>query len=319
MRELLCIGDLNADLLVPYGQARKYLQEARQGKAEKTEVVLQGGGSMGNSCLVLGRLGEHPHFVTDLCQDVVGRYLQQELEEAGVDFSYNIPGHNSSIICVCVLENRERMVFPWVPPGASLPRFRKETFSRIPRQDYDVLLSGMVLTNEEETMQAVIDFLRELKENTHSRLLFDLNLRPETYGLSPARRKAYEQILDLCDILLGSGIEEFGPLSGETDLQKAAEKLGSGRHTVIARNGAQPTLILSPDGTLTSVAPEPVRVLSTLGAGDTFNAAFLHAMRQKEDLSEAVHYATHCACYMISHEGRLSLPEDCLNHPDSNG
>ncbi|MGN1389585.1 MAG: carbohydrate kinase family protein, partial [Bulleidia sp.] len=272
-RPILCIGDLNADVIVPYGKALD-LRSALSAD-ETADVTLQGGGTMGNCCTVLNKLGDHPRFVTDLCTDSIGIWLNQELIRGGTDLSWSVDQGNHAIVCIAVLNHGDRLVFPWLPPGSHLPRFNEASFAKIPMQDYLVVASGMLLTNEPETMHAVLTFLKKLKLETHSILYFDLNLRIETYGLNEERREAYEEMIGLADLLTGSGIEEFGPLSEERDLIHAAGKLSSSTRTVIARNGPGSVYVVSPDS-IAEVPPEDVQVLSTLGAGDTFNAAFVH-------------------------------------------
>ncbi len=307
MRPILCIGDLNADLIVPYGKA--LVLRSSLSADETADVTLQGGGTMGNCCTVLNKLGDHPHFVTDLCTDSIGSWLNQELIRGGTDLSWSVDQGNHAIVCVAILNQNDRLVFPWLPPGSHLPRFNEKSFSEIPMQDYLIAASGMLLTNEPETMHAVLSFLQKLKQNTDSILYFDLNLRIETYGLNEERRHAYEEMIGMTDLLTGSGIEEFGPLSGEKELVTAARKLCSSTRTVIARNGPGSVAVVSPDS-ISEVPPEDVQVLSTLGAGDTFNAAFVHDYLRSTDPVHACRYAVHVASYMISHPGRLSVPEE---------
>ncbi len=306
-RPILCIGDLNADLIVPYGKALELRSSLFMD--ETADVTLQGGGTMGNCCTVLNKLGDHPHFVTDLCTDSIGSWLSQELMNGGTDLSRSIDQGNHAIVCIAVLNHNDRLVFPWLPPGSHLPRFNDESFSKIPMQDYLVVTSGMLMTNEPETMHAVLSFLKRLKKKTNSILYFDLNLRIETYGLNDERRAAYEEMISMTDLLTGSGIEEFGPLAEEKELITAAERLCSSRRTVIARNGPGSVYVVTADS-ITEVPPENVHVLSTLGAGDTFNAAFVHDYLQSNDPVHACRYAVHTASYMISHPGRLSIPEE---------
>ena len=155
-KKIICIGDLNADLLVPYGEAKRLRQEAEKGKAVRpARVVLQSGGTMGNVCSVLGRLGDHPYFVTDLCADAIGRFLRQDLKAQDVDFSFSVCGDNQTIVCIAVLENGERLILPWLPPQAELPRFRAKQFTKVPREDVLLVSSGMILTNDEDLAKKI--------------------------------------------------------------------------------------------------------------------------------------------------------------------
>jgi len=81
--DILCVGDLNGDLIVPYGKALK------QSKGEDpVQVSFRVGGTVSNTVQFLGRLGEHPYFVGDLCGDSIGRSIQEELRKLGVDLFY---------------------------------------------------------------------------------------------------------------------------------------------------------------------------------------------------------------------------------------
>ena len=70
--------------------------------------------------------------------------------------------------------------------------------------------------------------------------MFDLNTRIETYGLNQERRWYYQQMIGLADVVMGSGIEEFGSLTGKEELKEAAAALAvDGRR--VSRQGREET------------------------------------------------------------------------------
>ena len=78
--KILCIGDLNADLLLPYGEAKRKVQNKNIDQSKPSEVAFQGGGSVANTARILGKLEQNPYFVTDLCDDSIGSFLKEEME-----------------------------------------------------------------------------------------------------------------------------------------------------------------------------------------------------------------------------------------------
>ena len=132
--ELCCIGDLCADLLLPYGEVKQHLRRLKSGSVDYSEVIFQYGGTVGNTCAVLGKLGARPHLVSDLCRDRIGKFLSRSMAELGVDLSWSTENsEKSNMICVAVIEeNNERVIFPWLPPGSGYPTLSKENLALIP-------------------------------------------------------------------------------------------------------------------------------------------------------------------------------------------
>lgn len=280
--DILCIGDLNGDLIVPYGKALK------QSKGEDpVQVSFRVGGTVSNTVQFLGRLGDHPYFVGDLCGDSIGRSIQEELRKLGVDLSYSREGNNVAMLCVAVLdENGDRLILPWLPPRSTLPRLNRESFALIPRKDYWLFSSGMMMTGEEETMKSVTDFFREMKETTGSVTLFDLNLRIESYGLNPLRRHYYEEMIALSDVIIGNYEGELRFFTSSDDMEEGCRALGQDR-IVICHNGAKDVLVVD-HGEAFRVPVIPVETRNTIGAGDVFNAGILHGLSHGMDCRGAV-------------------------------
>ena len=329
MRRIICIGDLCADLIVPYGEARRNISAIRSGELKSQSVELRSGGTVGNASVVLGKLGSEPIFITDLCDDGLGRFLRSEMERHGVDMSYAPEGERGAMVCIAVLDDQgDRTMFSWLPPGAGYPTFSESSFSEdLFSMDAVLFTGGMTLSNDVPSMDAVYSFIKRMKQETDSVFVFDLNARIESYGLDETRRHYYDLYIELADVVLGSGLEEFGPIAGGADFRDCAlrlsagwgaDRLPSGRRLVIARDGAGPVLIAgagscvdSPDDEAVMTVPvEPVRVISTVGAGDAFDAAFMHAMNRGVDVQGCVAFANRIAGHVISHEGQLEVGED---------
>lgn len=385
MKRIICIGDLCADLIIPYGEYKAYISALKEGDIKSRDVELRSGGTVGNTCRVLGRLGSKPYFITDLCEDSLGRFLRGEMEKDGVDMSLSPVGSYGAMVCIAVLdEGGDRTMFAWVPPGSRYPTFSEESFSEeLYKEDALIFTGGMTLNNDPDSMEAVLRFIKRMKKETNSEFIFDLNARIESYGLNEVRKHYYDEFIALSDIVLGSGIEEFGPISGKTTLMEAGRYLASFKasdeygcrkgpmeapcefvgmtsdeaniknnmtdavkhssshrgRTVILRDGAEAVLIISrksdegaaegaiqekmPSGSdrnfsgedmergesfiIETVPVEPVKVVSTVGAGDSFDAAFIHAYNRGLPIRSCVAFSNKVAGHVISHEGQLDV------------
>jgi sugar/nucleoside kinase (ribokinase family) len=312
MKKIICVGDLCCDLIVPYGRMKEALRTGDISKktTEGLQTEMRGGGSVGNMVRVLGCLGQKPVFVTPLKEDELGRYLKEELLADGVNMDYAAPSEKSCMTCIAVLDEKgERTMFCFVPPWADFPVFAKDSFApALSEEPALVFTSGMALINRKDNNEAVLSFFRKMKE-AGSTIVFDLNVRAESYGFRGTRRTSFLRMIRLTDIILGSGSSEFAQVTGCTDIGEAAQKLlamqgGSG--TVIARDGGNPVRIVTAHGT-ESVRVRKVKPLSTVGAGDAFDAAFLAKVRAGADMKTSVKAASHLAGFFIRHKGVRNL------------
>ncbi|NPV57495.1 MAG: carbohydrate kinase family protein [Anaerolineae bacterium] len=309
--EIICVGDLCADLIIPYGEIKNTISKMRESLAvEEQSVVFRSGGSVGNTAKVLGKLHQNPIFITHIGNDQAGQFLKQEMEKYHVKMDHAIASDKGSVICIAVLdENRDRTMFVWVPPWSGLDHYTLNSFSEeIYKKPAIIFSSGMVLTNDIESGNAILAFIERMKEN-NSILVFDLNIRAESYGFEAQRRQLFERVLQYSDVVLGSGIEEFGQLTGKNNMIDAVRAIANDHSCIIARDGSLPILIREGDRQIT-VKVEAVKPACTVGAGDTFDAAFLMALRKGYNIENCVTFANKIAGYMISREEHLAIPDN---------
>ena len=300
---IICVGDLCCDLIVPYGKMRQALSLGDFSKetADALQVSMQCGGSVGNVARHLGALGANPVFVTPLRRDALGNFLAGEMEKKGVDMRYAAPSGKSNMYCVAVLDEKgERTMFCFVPPWADFPRFDAKSFAAVPSFEDEILFtSGMAMLDDPVNNRAVLGFFRS-RRNAGARLVFDLNVRAESYGCEGERRRAMEEMIALCDIVLGSGCEEFEQMTGKARIADAAEALRArSGGVVVARDGGAPILVLG-DGPAQTIPVRPVTPVSTVGAGDCFDAMFLRCLAAGEPVGAAVRRASDYAGEYIS-------------------
>ena len=83
--QIICVGDLCCDLIVPFGKMQEALRSGDISKevTDRLQVTMQCGGSVGNVTRHLGRLNTHPVFITPLKKDSLGEYLRDGEEWRG--------------------------------------------------------------------------------------------------------------------------------------------------------------------------------------------------------------------------------------------
>ncbi len=308
---IICVGDLCCDLIVPYGKMQQALRSFDISKemTDQLQVTMQCGGSVGNVARHLGRLDAHPVFITPLKRDSLGEYLSAEMEKNGVDMRWAAETEKSNMYCVAVLdETGERTMFCFVPPWADFPRFQEKSFEKLleegaldPKEEI-LFTSGMAILDDADNNRAVLEFFRGRKA-AGAKIIFDLNVRAESYGYEGERRRAMEEMISLSDMVLGSGREEFHQVTGQEEIREAAmELLERGAGTVIARDGGNPVRILAEGEPGTMIPLKPVIPVSTLGAGDSFDAMFLNCIAAGVQIPEAVRRASDYAGEYISKE-----------------
>ena len=152
--------------------------------------------------------------------------------------------------------------------------------------------------------ESVLRFLRATRPEALK--VFDINLRQHYYT-----REVLEESLEIADILKINDEEirivadMFG-LGGDDVAVSRALIERYGLRLVILTKGAEGSEVITADGTLPQPAGE-AEVVDTVGAGDSFTAAFVVAYLRGNTLADAQRLASDTAAYVCSRKG--AMPE----------
>jgi fructokinase len=133
--------------------------------------------------------------------------------------------------------------------------------------------------------------LLQTAQKAGSILYYDINFRASHIADIPETLANIEENYRLSDVVRGSA-EDFGYLYGTTDPQTIYEKyIRQHCPNFICTDGARPVRIFTPSVSL-QIPVLQVQTVSTIGAGDNFNAGFLYGLVERGLLKNQINNAT---------------------------
>ena len=130
-------------------------------------------------------------------------------------------------------------------------------------------------------------------------VLLDTGWPPE--GWPEEVRRELNDLLKTCDYFLPNR-EELTGLTGEADVENGLEQLPADLQTVVKLGDGGAGVLES--GTFINLPAPSVTVADTVGAGDTFNAAFIYGLKEKLSLRQATEIAVRAASWAVSSRPR---------------
>ncbi len=255
-RRVIGIGETVLDILFKNDQPQKAVP----------------GGSTFNSIVSLGRAGVPCAMVTEVGGDHIGDLTCQYLRENGVsdEFVRRHAGTKSHITLAFLDEHNDaQYIFYKDHASAALD-------GELPHiQASDIVLFGSFFAINPAIRPAVRSMLREAKR-VGAWLYYDINFRKTHIADIPHVMAHIEENMRLANIVRGS-MEDFGYLYNLTDAEAIYERVRSFCPTLILTDGARMIRLYSPEGCETYPVP-PIETVSTVGAGDNFNAGYIYAM-----------------------------------------
>ena len=232
------------------------------------------GGSTFNSMISLGRAGVPCAMVTEVGSDHIGDMTCQFLRDNGVSSDYvcRHEGTKSHITLAFLNEHNDAQYIFYKDHAStaldgSLPQFSKD----------DVLLFGSFFAINPAIRSAVHSLLLGARQ-AGAWLYYDINFRKSHIQDIPQVMTNIEENMRLSDLVRGSK-EDFEYLYGLYDADAIYEKVRPFCSTFILTDGARSIRVYTPDA-VENYPVAQIETVSTVGAGDNFNAGYIYAMLQ---------------------------------------
>jgi sugar/nucleoside kinase (ribokinase family) len=289
MIEVCVVGELNLDLIL-YGLPEDLVLDREHLASNMTLTLGSSSGIFANNLCVLGtQVG----FISKIGSDPLGKMAAERLSSSGVDISRmkQGTGKTSTGLTVVLPYTKHRYMLTY--PGTM---FEME-YSDI---DLDYLsaarhfhLSSFYL--HRALRPQILHLFRQAKQAGLTTSL-DTNDDPENQWAQDLL-----EVLKYVDVFLPNE-REAKNIARTEDLSHALNLLAELSKVVVVKRGSGPAICRSGDEQWT-LAPPPVEIVDDIGAGDTFDAGFIHAYLLGAKLEDCLAFANIAAAYSVTKPG----------------
>ena len=235
----------------------------------KDVVAANPGGSTFNSMISLGRCGAPAVFLTEVGDDLAGRFVTRFMADNGVDAGYVSYLEVKTPIAMAFLDSRNDAQYMFYRDNpASRPPLRLPEIN-----PGDLVLFGSFYALNPDVRPQVREFLQYARSNG-AIIYYDINFRPSHLKDLPRCGDALMENINIADIVRGSH-EDFRTIFNLEDVDAVFEGPLKGHcDRLIFTCGAQPLKVRA-GGLALEYDVKKIPTVSTVGAGDNFNAGFL--------------------------------------------
>jgi sugar/nucleoside kinase (ribokinase family) len=284
--DIVIAGEINLDLIL-YGLPEQMPTE-RELLATNFAITL--GSSSAILAHNLAALGSSVGFITKAGDDSFGILAMERLRERGVDLSRVAHGAKSGVTLILPHESHRHIL---TYPG---------TISELRFEDLDLdymasarhfHMSSLFL--QRELLPHVPELFRKMKASGLTTSL-DTNDDPDDLW-----EGGLEDILPHVDILLPNEREAI-KMARANDLETAISRLSEKIETVVVKMGGRGAIAIQKRKRFAAPAVS-VTVVDPIGAGDSFDAGFLHQFVRGADLASCLAYGNICGAFSTTASG----------------
>lgn len=270
------------------------------------------GGSPLNVARGLARLGQPVAFLGSLSDDFLGDRLRQSLEEDGVQTCCIVRLAARCTLGMVGLDAQGGPSYAFYGDGAADRLLPLSALQQVPQaKAFHFGSFAMVVEPVASTLRALVQ-----RESGRALIAYDPNLRLQVEPDIRRWQQTLTWMLPHTHVLKISD-EDLSQLYPDATVErKVQEWLTTGVPLVILTRGALGALAWRHNGAVLHVPPVAVKVVDTVGAGDTFQAGFLTALAERHALcaqalralsdsalQEALAFATRAAALTCSRRG----------------
>ncbi|MCD6201435.1 MAG: carbohydrate kinase [Bacteroidales bacterium] len=230
------------------------------------------GGAMLNTSISLGRLKIPVSLISEFGQDPIGEIIEDFLQKNGISTKHisRFSGHNTTIALAFLNDRNEASYsfykdYPEKRLQGTLPML----------SGHDFFLFGSFFALDPDIRPILHNLLKEAKkQNTF--IYYDPNFRKSHLDQLPLLKKNILENISMATLMRGSD-EDFLNIFGAGDADEAYRAVSDRIQYLIYTASDRAVYLRTPDISLEITVPY-VQTVSTVGAGDTFNAGIAYEL-----------------------------------------
>ena len=266
------------------------------------------GGAPANFAYHINRLGGHGLPVSCVGDDALGKEALSFLVSKGVNIDAVAVDSDHPTGTVDARIDAEGVATYVFPDSVAWDYLSLNDAALILADRADAVCFGTLAQRSEVSRQSIRQFLQSVPSAFK---VYDINLRQDFF--TP---EIVADSLDLADVLKIND-EELSVVSGMFSLpsnENDALKTLIDRHNLslaVLTRGGKGSLIISSNGE-SDLPGQPVEMVDTIGAGDSFTAAFVLAHLKGFSLDDVNRYATKVAAHVCGCSGAMPFMPESL-------
>lgn len=285
--DLLVAGEINPDLILAgdvepaFGQVEKLVDSTSLTIGSSSAIFACGAARLGLKVGFIGLSGD----------DLFGRFTLEQMQQRGVDTSPVIvmPG-SATGLSVILNRGADRAILTY--PGV-IPAFRAEDVpdQLLGQAGHLHVASYFLQTGLQPGLPGLFERARVAGLTTS----LDTNYDPSELWVG------LDALLPLTNVFLPNELE-ICSLTGSINAKQAVQRLTAKVETMAVKLGAQGALAQRGSETI-RVNTLPVRVVDTVGAGDSFDAGFIYGYIKGWTLERSLRLAAVCGALSLRGAG----------------
>ena len=238
----------------------------------KQPIGATAGGSTLNAIVSLGRMDYQPFLISEIGNDRIGDIIDDFLLKNGVSdrYLYRREDSRSPLALAFLNENNDAEYEIFKDYAAQTLHEEMPPFTAD-----DIVTFGSFYSINPAFRPQLLKYLQRAKA-AGALLVYDPNYRNHHAHKREQMQAALEENFALADVVRGSN-EDFQNIYGLQRVEDVAERLHRfSKHIIITAN-AKGSYVSTPNGAAWYPAV-PLQAVSTIGAGDNFNAGIIHGL-----------------------------------------
>jgi sugar/nucleoside kinase (ribokinase family) len=275
--DVLVAGELNIDLI--FNKIEMFPETGKEVLAG--QMILTLGSSSAIFASNLRSMGSKVAFAGMIGQDVFGEFVLKSLEEKKVNTGFLLKNDGSSTgatVVINQLEDRAMITYP----GAMSDFSANDISDDMLASARHLHVSSVFLQTE---LKKGISGLMQRAKNSGMTTSLDTQWDPEEKWALPL-----EELLPLVDVFLPN-MKEFLNLSGSATLNEGIDKLSSRVNILVVKDGNKGASLWHKGRIVNQPAFLNTQVADAIGAGDSFDAGFIHRFINGASLEDCLQYA----------------------------